>query len=219
MTFDERPLQASLANKDTQFKETHRKMICGRELFHVRTPHRISADVNNFTSAHPEFADINTAISLDLRNLIQRKKWIADLNTSKKNDLRTSIQRKNGFADFNTTIFGDSRTSIQRKFYVFLTSSTPDFCRPVQGLHGREYMVAMLVSICNTTFAVTVDAKGLPVFLFPGPLKGCKGHKTHRFENRGTNQLRKTGKQEVVLCQPLPQTLYTHVSLVFPGPL
>ena len=40
-----------------------------------------------------------------------------------------------------------------------------------------------------------------------GPLKGCKGHKTHRFENGGTHQIRKTGKREVVLSQPLPQTL------------
>ena len=41
-----------------------------------------------------------------------------------------------------------------------------------------------------------------------GLLKGCKGHKTHRFENGGTNQIRKTGSREVVLLQPLPQTLY-----------
>ena len=44
--------------------------------------------------------------------------------------------------------------------------------------------------------------------LISGLCKGCKGHRTHRFENRGTNQLRKRGKREVVLCQPLPQTLY-----------
>jgi hypothetical protein len=49
-----------------------------------------------------------------------------------------------------------------------------------------------------------------PFSRFPvsGLLKGCKGHKTHRFENGGTNQIRKTGKREVVLLQPLPQTLY-----------
>ena len=39
-------------------------------------------------------------------------------------------------------------------------------------------------------------------------LKDCKGHKTHRFENGGTNQIRKPKKRDVVLGQPLPQTLY-----------
>ena len=57
-------------------------------------------------------------------------------------------------------------------------------------------------------FAVKVAAKRLPVFPFSGLLKGCKGHETHRFENGGTNQIRKTGKREVVFLQPLPQTLY-----------
>ena len=57
-------------------------------------------------------------------------------------------------------------------------------------------------------FAVKVVPKRLPVSPFSGLLKGCKGHKTHRFENGGTNQIRKTGKQEVVFGQPLPQTLY-----------
>jgi hypothetical protein len=56
-------------------------------------------------------------------------------------------------------------------------------------------------------FAVKVEGKRLPVFPFSGLLKGCKGHKTHRFENGGTDQIRKTGKREVVLLQPLPQTL------------
>ena len=56
-------------------------------------------------------------------------------------------------------------------------------------------------------FAVKVATKRLPVFPFSGLLKGCEGHKTHRFENGGTNQIRKTGKREVVLL-PLPQTLY-----------
>ena len=50
----------------------------------------------------------------------------------------------------------------------------------------------------SRVFAVKVDSKRLPVFLFSGILKGCKGHKTHRFEIRGTDQLRKTGKREVV---------------------
>ena len=68
--------------------------------------------------------------------------------------------------------------------------------------------------------AVKVDTRRLPVFLFFGLLNGCKGHKTHRFENRGANQLRKTGNREVVLCQPLPQTLYKGTSLVrAPTPL
>ena len=44
-------------------------------------------------------------------------------------------------------------------------------------------------------FAVKVVPKRLPVFPFSGLLKGCKGHKTHRFENGGTNQIRKTGKR------------------------
>ena len=55
-------------------------------------------------------------------------------------------------------------------------------------------------------FAVKVATK--TIFPFSGLLKGCKGHKTHRFENGGTNQIRKTGKREVGLLQPLPQTLY-----------
>ena len=64
-------------------------------------------------------------------------------------------------------------------------------------------------SILSTdrAFAVKVVPQRLPVFPFSGPLKGCKGHKTHRFENGGTNQIRKTGKREVVLGQPLLQTL------------
>ena len=57
-------------------------------------------------------------------------------------------------------------------------------------------------------FAVKVVPKRLPVFPFSGLLKDCKGHKTHRFETGGRNQIRKTGKREVVLGQPLPQTLY-----------
>ena len=60
----------------------------------------------------------------------------------------------------------------------------------------------------SRAFAVKVEGKRLPVSLFSGLLKGCKGHKTHRFENGGTNQIRKTGKREVVFLQPLPQTLY-----------
>ena len=56
-------------------------------------------------------------------------------------------------------------------------------------------------------FAVKVATKRLPVSPCSGLLKGCKGHKTHRFENGGTNQLRKAEEREVVLCQPLPQTL------------
>ena len=50
--------------------------------------------------------------------------------------------------------------------------------------------------------------KRLPVSPFSGLLKGCKGHKTHRFENGGTNQIRKSGKREVVVLHHLPQTLY-----------
>ena len=46
-----------------------------------------------------------------------------------------------------------------------------------------------------------------PISPFSGFFKGCKGHKTHRFENGGTNQVGNTGKREVVFGQPLPQTL------------
>ena len=60
--------------------------------------------------------------------------------------------------------------------------------------------------VCRA-FAVKVIPKRLPVFLFSGLLKDFKGHKTHRFENGGTDQIRKTGKRDVVLGQPLPQTL------------
>ena len=41
----------------------HRKMRCGREVFHVRTPHWISADVNILMSAHTGFADVNDMTS------------------------------------------------------------------------------------------------------------------------------------------------------------
>jgi hypothetical protein len=41
----------------------------------------------------------------------------------------------------------------------------------------------------NRAFAVKVATKRLPVFPFSGLLKGSKGHKTHRFENGGTNQM------------------------------
>ena len=67
-------------------------------------------------------------------------------------------------------------------------------------VHHRTYF--------SRAFAVKVVPKRLPVFPFYGLLKGCKGHKTHLFENGGTNQIRKTGKREVVFLQPLPQTLY-----------
>jgi hypothetical protein len=60
----------------------------------------------------------------------------------------------------------------------------------------------------DKAIAVKVAAKRLPVSPFSGLLKGCQGDKTHRFENGGTNQIRKTGKREVVLLQPLPQSLY-----------
>ena len=63
------------------------------------------------------------------------------------------------------------------------------------------------ISQPGRAFAVKVEGKRLPVSPFSGLLKGCKCHKTHRFENGGTNQIRKTGKQEVVFLQPLPQTL------------
>ena len=42
-------VQALLAAKDTQFKDTHRKMNCGRKLSNVRTPQRISTDLNIHT--------------------------------------------------------------------------------------------------------------------------------------------------------------------------
>ena len=67
---------------------------------------------------------------------------------------------------------------------------------------------AELGNTSNRAFAVKVEGKRLPVSPFSGLLKGCKGHKTHRFENGGTHEIRKTGKREVVFLQPLPQTLY-----------
>jgi len=51
-------------------------MRCGRELFHVRTPYRISADVDIFTSAHTGFADINAALFFGFAELDTAKKWI-----------------------------------------------------------------------------------------------------------------------------------------------
>ena len=66
----------------------------------------------------------------------------------------------------------------------------------------------------HRAFAVKVATKRLPVFLFSGPLKGCKDHKTHHFEKGGTNQIRKTGKREVVLLQPSPETLYRVLALI-----
>jgi hypothetical protein len=68
-------------------------------------------------------------------------------------------------------------------------------------------MTRIAASACRA-FAVKVEGKRLPVFPFSGLLKGCTGHKTHRFENAGTNQIQKTGKREVVFLLPLPQTLY-----------
>ena len=67
-------------------------------------------------------------------------------------------------------------------------------------------------------FEVKVEGKRLPVSPFSGLLKGCKGHKTHRFENGGTNQIRKTGKRAVVFLQPLPQTLYQRGFAVLSDP-
>ena len=72
----------------------------------------------------------------------------------------------------------------------------------------NKYRCGKPVSIIDRAIPVKVAAKRLPVFPFSGLLKGCKGHKTHRFENGATNQIRKTGKREVVLPQPLPESLY-----------
>ena len=61
-------VQGLIAQKDPQYKDytstshfsdAHRKMRCGRELSNVRTPHRISADLNLLTSAHTRFANLN----------------------------------------------------------------------------------------------------------------------------------------------------------------
>jgi hypothetical protein len=64
-------VQGLLDEQDTQCKNTNKKMRCGRELFHVRTPHRISADFNILTSAHTGFVDRHKA----------KKKGVADFNT------------------------------------------------------------------------------------------------------------------------------------------
>ena len=60
--------------RTTQYKDTHRKMISGRQLLNVRTPHRISLDVDMSTSAHTGVADVNTAILPEF----------ADLETAKR---------------------------------------------------------------------------------------------------------------------------------------
>ena len=56
-------------------------------------------------------------------------------------------------------------------------------------------------------FAVKVDTKRLPVFLFSGV------DLYHDFRNDAfcdlCNLFQSLKKREVVLCQPLPQTLYT----------
>ena len=51
--------------------------------------------------------------------------------------------------------------------------------------------------MADRAFAVKVVPKRLPVFPFSGLLKDCKGHKMHRFENGGTNQIRKTGNRRL----------------------
>ena len=51
------------------------------------------------------------------------------------------------------------------------------------------------VRMTGRAFAVKVAPKRLPVFPCSELLKGCKGHKTHRFKNGGTNQIRKTGSR------------------------
>jgi hypothetical protein len=62
-------------------------------------------------------------------------------------------------------------------------------------------------NVIRRAFAVMVDTKRLPVFLFSGV------DVYHDFQNDAFCDLynllkvRKIGKREVVLCQPLPQTL------------
>ena len=52
-----------------------------------------------------------------------------------------------------------------------------------------EKLSKTLVNLrARRAIAVKVVRKRLPVSPFSGLLKGCKGHKTHRFENGGTNQ-------------------------------
>ena len=53
----------------------------------------------------------------------------------------------------------------------------------------QDYEAAVVLAIKFTrAIAVKVAAKRLPVSPFSGLLTGCKDHKTHRFENGGTNQ-------------------------------
>ena len=86
-------------------------------------------------------------------------------------------------------------------------------CRYTNGCHAHTHTPGRQVGIYKAqsgrAFAVKVVPKRFPVFPFSGLLKGCKGHKTHCFENGGTNQIRKTKQREVVLLQLLPQTLYS----------
>ena len=46
--------------------------------------------------------------------------------------------------------------------------------------------------------------------------KRLKGHRMHRFENSGVNQLRKTPKREVEKESKLPQTLYLRAAMCAP---
>ena len=53
-------------------------MRCGREIFHVRTPHRISADLNILRTAHTGFADLNTAKIFGSASLIPPENGAGD---------------------------------------------------------------------------------------------------------------------------------------------
>jgi hypothetical protein len=90
-------------------------MSCGRCLFHVRTPHRISADIDVLTSAHTGFADFNPEILVGF----------ADLNTAEKTDLRTLRQLKFGFMDLETAKEWICGPEYSGKFECFWTSTTP----------------------------------------------------------------------------------------------
>ena len=94
---------------------------------------------------------------------------------------------------------------------LYMTRVTPPASASaliLPGLVQHKHVIHVRWRTCVRAFAVKVEGKRLPDFPFSGLLKGCKGHKTHRFENGCTNQIRKTWKRGVVFLQPLPQTLY-----------
>ena len=107
--------------------------------------------------------------------------------------------------------------SITREFTVSRDFRPMSIPRKNSSLENREPLGSELSKVhncCARAFAVKVDTKRLPDFLF------SRVDLYHHFRNDAFcdlyNLLKvwKTGKWEVVLCQPLPQTLYHPPSLI-----